>query len=676
MKIATKMVLAAVLPCLALLGFAADGIRKSFTQRDEAQSVLSITGLAAPIGSLIHELQKERGMSVTFVTARGQAFADALPAQRQDTDNKLAALERIQAVSSISHEGFADALGKATANLDALSGLRQQVSSLGFAAKDVAGGYTRIIDSLLGALDLLAEVSANGDVTRAAVAFTSVSHAKEDAGLERAHVARAFTAGANANDLALISGLQSRQAERLGVARQLGGSREREALKEFEASTANKAALPFRQTLRESFAAGDRKGGDPAAWFTASTARIDAMRTLEDAFVAALEAHSEQVKTAAGRSMIVATAAAGIMLALTIGLFVLIARNIIGALRTIAGEMRALAAGDLTVTISGANRSDEIGEMAGAVQVFKDNMLQVQQLRAEQSELERRAAADRKAAMQKLAGEFEQTVGEIVTTVSATSAELERAARSLTQTAEVTQNLAGGVSAASEQATANVQSVASATEEMSASVQEIGRQVQESTTIAHAAVRQAETTDSRINELSLAAGRIGEVIRLITAIAEQTNLLALNATIEAARAGEAGKGFAVVAQEVKALAAQTANATKEIAAQISSMQAATGDSVAAIKEIGGTIGHIAEIATTIAAAVEEQGAATAEIARNVQQAAHGTVQVTSHIAEVNQGAGKTGSASAQVLASAQQLAGESSRLESEVNRFLQTVRAA
>jgi methyl-accepting chemotaxis protein len=189
-------------------------------------------------------------------------------------------------------------------------------------------------------------------------------------------------------------------------------------------------------------------------------------------------------------------------------------------------------------------------------------------------------------------------------------------------------------------------------------------------------VTQAEKTDARVNELSTAASRIGDVVKLITAIAEQTNLLALNATIEAARAGEAGRGFAVVAQEVKALAAQTAKATGDISTQISGMQAATQDSVAAIKEISATITQISDIATTIAATVEEQGAATTEIARNVSEAAKGTAEVAEKITRVNQGASATGAASAQVLASARSLATESSSLKAEVEKFLNTVRAA
>jgi methyl-accepting chemotaxis protein len=179
-----------------------------------------------------------------------------------------------------------------------------------------------------------------------------------------------------------------------------------------------------------------------------------------------------------------------------------------------------------------------------------------------------------------------------------------------------------------------------------------------------------------VQGLVAAVERIGEVIELIRAIASQTNLLALNATIEAARAGEAGRGFAVVAQEVKALAAQTGRATGEIGTQIAGMQTATEDSVTAIREIDGTIGRISQIAATIAAAVEEQGAATQEIARNVEQAAKGTAEVANNIVNVNRGANETGSASAQVLASARWLATESNHLKVEVRKFLDTVRAA
>jgi methyl-accepting chemotaxis protein len=352
-------------------------------------------------------------------------------------------------------------------------------------------------------------------------------------------------------------------------------------------------------------------------------------------------------------------------------------RSVVRPLGGIVAGMHKLASGEFNLVLPGLDRRDEIGAMAQAVEAFKLKAVEKASHEAAAKEAEAQAAAAaRKAEMHRLADGFAAAVGGIVHSVSSASAELETAAGTLTRTAEVTQELSGTVAAASEQASANVQTVASATEEMTSSVNEISRQVQESSKIAAEAVQQAQATDARINELSKAAGRIGDVVKLITAIAEQTNLLALNATIEAARAGDAGRGFAVVAAEVKQLASQTAKATDEIGTQIAGMQAATQDSVAAIQEIGGTIGRISEIAATIAAAVEEQGAATQEIARNVGEAAKGTQQVASNITDVNRGAGETGSASARVLASAQSLSQESGHLRAEVDKFLMTVRAA
>ncbi|QWG21918.1 HAMP domain-containing protein [Bradyrhizobium sediminis] len=354
-----------------------------------------------------------------------------------------------------------------------------------------------------------------------------------------------------------------------------------------------------------------------------------------------------------------------------------IGRNISRPVVAMSKAMRELAVGNFEVQLPGLDRSDEVGQMARAVEEFKVQAIaKAERETAEREEKTRELAAARRAELHNLADRFETAVGNIIENVGSASSELENSAVILTKSSTATQELSTVVAAASEETSTNVQSVASATEEMASSVNEIGRQVTDSNRIANEAVEQAQRTDVRIAELSLAASRIGDVTQLITTIAEQTNLLALNATIEAARAGEAGRGFAVVAQEVKALASQTAKATSEISIQIAGMQAATQDSVVAIKEISGTIGRVSEIAAAIAAAIEEQGAATQEIARNVQQAAIGSTQVATSIADVNRGAGDTGSASAQVLASAQLLSDENKRLKAEVVKFLATVRAA
>ncbi|MCP4620934.1 MAG: methyl-accepting chemotaxis protein [Bradyrhizobium sp.] len=345
-------------------------------------------------------------------------------------------------------------------------------------------------------------------------------------------------------------------------------------------------------------------------------------------------------------------------------------------IRAVVELLQQLAAGKYDIDVKGTGRGDEVGDVARTALVFKENGLAKIRMEQEQKEAEARTAAQRRADMLQLADGFERAVGEIVETVASASTELEASATTLTSTADRSQQLATVVASASEEASTNVQSVASATEELSSSVNEISRQVQESARMATEAVQQARATNDRVGELSRAAARIGDVVELINTIAGQTNLLALNATIEAARAGEAGRGFAVVASEVKALAEQTAKATGEISQQISGIQGATQDSVHAIKEISGTIERLSEISSTIAAAVEEQGAATQEISRNVQQAAQGTHQVSSNITDVQRGATETGSASSQVLSSAQMLSGDSNRLKAEVSKFLSSVRAA
>jgi methyl-accepting chemotaxis protein len=356
---------------------------------------------------------------------------------------------------------------------------------------------------------------------------------------------------------------------------------------------------------------------------------------------------------------------------------ILFGRRVAKVITRMTAAMRELAAGHFDVVLPGLGRSDEIGEMAQAVEEFKIRAQEKAERELEaRLEQQRIASEQQKTELAELAQAFEGAVGNVIDTVSSASTELEVSARSLTDTAHFTQEFSAQVVAASKEASANVQLVAAATEQMMASSAEIGRQVEESTSIAVEAVRQTEATDRRMVKLATAADRIGNVVQLIAAIAQQTNLLALNATIEAARAGEVGAGFAVVAQEVKALAKQTASATEEIREQITGIQTATKESVNAITEISGIIARISQIASAVAAAIEEQRMATKDIAVNIQQASERTSQVSVSIGQVAGGASKTGAASSQVLSSAKSLSSDSNRLKLEVDNFLSTIRAA
>ena len=367
--------------------------------------------------------------------------------------------------------------------------------------------------------------------------------------------------------------------------------------------------------------------------------------------------------------------ASGIALVAGVGFFMWLVSSVIKPISLMTDAMAKLAEGDKTIEIPASDRTDEIGEMAQAVDVFKQNMIKADRLAEEQIK-EQEAKEARHALVDRLTGDFDGAVGDVLISVAADATEMEAAALSMATTADETSRQATAAASASEQASINVQTVSAAAEEMAASINEIAQQVSKSSDMAKAAVEEASRTNQTVQSLAEGSQKIGEVVDLISDIASQTNLLALNATIEAARAGDAGKGFAVVASEVKSLASQTAKATDEIASQIGAIQSATNDAVTAIKGIGEKIGEMEEVATQIASAIEEQGAATGEISRNSQEAATGTQEVASNVAGVNQAATETGSAASQVLGAAGELSKHAETLRAEVDKFLGEVRAA
>lgn len=349
-----------------------------------------------------------------------------------------------------------------------------------------------------------------------------------------------------------------------------------------------------------------------------------------------------------------------------------------GVVRPIQGltdVMGRLAKHELTVKIPDAEKGDEIGAMARAVEIFKQGLLDADRL-AEEQKADQIAKERRTELIARLVRDFDDQASSVLRAVGAAATELDSTAQSMAAIAEETSRQASAAAAASEQTTANVQTVAAAAEEMAASISEINSQINRSKTISDRAATEVRETDHTVAGLAEAAARIGAVVQLIQDIAGQTNLLALNATIEAARAGEAGKGFAVVASEVKALAQQTAKATEEIASQVSAVQQATEGSVSAIRSIGNTINSVSEIGASIAAAMEEQGASTGEISRNVSQAAMGTQEVSANVVQVTEAAGHTGAAAGQVLGAARELAQQTETLRGQVEKFLADIRAA
>jgi len=426
----------------------------------------------------------------------------------------------------------------------------------------------------------------------------------------------------------------------------------------------------------------------------------EAFGVLEDR----MEAVSDLIEGAVGETEkaganAASTAVMAILISLIAAIAVLVvfvwavSRQITVPLGGMTNAMKVLAGGDTSIDVPSIERRDEIGAIAHAVQVFKDNAIEKVRFETEEenarTERERLAAADhereaasvaerqaRSETISNLTSSFGDTVEEVLNMVDKQSSDMETSAQSMTEIAKQTLAESVTVTSAAESASASVQTVASAAEQLTASIGEISRQVTHSADISGQAVTAADKTNVTIQELATSAQSIGEVVELINDIANQTNLLALNATIEAARAGDAGKGFAVVASEVKNLASQTAQATEDISAQIGSIQGTTQEAVSAIEGISKTITEMNEIATTIAAAVEEQGAATGDISRNVQDAATGTQNVSSSIGTVKAGSEQTGEASGNLLTVSRELSERFQSLRSDVEEFLTDIKAA
>ena len=355
---------------------------------------------------------------------------------------------------------------------------------------------------------------------------------------------------------------------------------------------------------------------------------------------------------------------------------VIIGRSVTKPLNVITDLTGRLAAGDQAFEVPYTTRKDEIGGLAKALSVFKDNAGAMAKMHAEQAEMKQQADVEKRRAMMELAGRFEASVQAVVGEVIADAGSMREAAQSMSQSAGSASDRSKVVADACQEASENVQTVASAAEELSASIAEIGQRVTQAAQVADKAAGDGERTNQAVGGLAAAADKIGEVINLINNIASQTNLLALNATIEAARAGEAGKGFAVVASEVKLLASQTAKATEEIGAQITAIQGETKQVVENIQGICATILQVNEISSSIAAAVGEQGAATQEIAASVQRAASGTNSVSQNITSVTSATTQTGEVAHVVLQSSEKLAGKLQVLQREVSEFVSGLRAA
>ncbi len=679
LNIGKRIYIALAMPFLLAIFLGVSEMREDWARKSDATVLLTLGNLAPAISALVFELQNERGMAVTFLKSQGKQHADALPAQQRQTDERQG--EFREAMKTADLERFGGSLAKSSstafAAVAALMDHRGKINSKSTNMTRTFKVYTETINKLLAVVDQMALIGSNGDVSRAIIAYTAVLHMKEHAGQERAMGSAGFADGFFSPHV-IEAMLKQMEAQRIydSQLQIYAGPDQRAAYDKAMADPAVAEVQRMRKIAVDSVQTASTGGIKPADWFATITKKIDLISGIENRIGADLIATLQGIKESATRAQQVLMIFGSLTLLASCLLGYLIVRSITRPVGVMTAAMTDLAQGNYDVDVPALANRDEIGEMAQAVEVFKQNGKKMKEMEAEQRDQEKRAEQEKREAMKALADDFQSRVLGIVQAVSSSSTQMQSTSESMTHLAQDSSRKAALVASASEQATANVHAVASSADELSASVSEINRQVGQSTEIATRANGEAEHTNQTVQSLANSAQKIGEVVNLISDIAEQTNLLALNATIEAARAGEAGKGFAVVAAEVKNLANQTAQATEEIAAQINEMQSVTDDAVSAIAGIGGTIKEINGIAETIATAVGQQGSATREIAENTQQAASGTEEVSNTISEVTKSASETGSAAEEVLSAAGELSRQSEALQGEVENFLVQVRAA
>jgi methyl-accepting chemotaxis protein len=677
-KISHRLAIAIAIPTMLFMGFAGYNLYSAWHTRAETSAMRVRASGVAQASALIHELQRERGGSGVFLGSKGAQMRTELGEQRRRTDEaRQRASAALEGLSAAANGNFKNTIADAQGAIRLLDARRSEIDSMTIAVPVSFQYFTDTIAKLVAVTNETVKLSGHGETAAAVAALVSFVQGKEEAGQERALGAASLTAGKlDMAALVRLETLAATQKVHFTTFEMSASPEQREFFRRIHSGPVVDAVLKDRETLWSGGQTGDLKGLDAKTWFEATTARIDLLKTVEDRLSQDMTARTVIEDEAANSVLLTMGVLIAFALAASLVSVFLVTRSISRPLKNLVDVMARLSSGNTAIDVTGRNRRDEIGAMAGAVQVFKDNMIRARELEKEAETAAAKAEADRKRSMVEMADQFERAIGGIVSAVSNAAVELQSAAQALSSSSSETMHQSTIVAAASEQAAANVRTVAAAAEELSGSVREISRQVSTSADIARKAVAEAEQSNAQVSGLSAGAQKIGAIVDLINDIASKTNLLALNATIEAARAGEAGRGFAVVASEVKALAEQTSKATAEITGHISTVQTSTDQAAQAILGIGRTIDEINHIASTIAAAVEEQGSATEEIARNVDQAARGTTEVTRNITGVNRAAETSSGSAGQVLSAATELANQSEKLRAEMTNFLATVRAA
>ncbi len=669
--IRTRILFLLALP-LALLGAVGGYLyERERAMAAQAERIAEIVSLGPSLGALVHELQKERGMSAGFVGSDGARFGDRLPDQRAATDTALAGLRR--AVDERAADGaelpYLRKLKADLARFDLLPTLRREVDGLLVEVPELARRYTKLVRRLLDTTRAMTGVAEDPRLLRAILAHVHLLEAKELSGLERALGAVGF--GRGGFSPVLYNGFLEKavlQAEHLREARFWAQPGMRRLIDELSESPAFREVERLRETVTRGVGTGDLGSTTGEQWFAAVTRKIDAMKAVEDRSVrelavlaGTLAGHAEQQARRLGVAALVA-------LVFLLGAGTVVWRSITVPLARLVEKTRRLADGDTSVEIGETDRRDEIGTMARALAHFREVR--------ERADREERAKAERARRLEETMARFGERVGGVLAALAETTATLDQAATEMTETAKATHGNADAMAGSAERVSADMRTMAAAIHQLSTSVEEIARQAGHASAIAGGAVEDAGRARQVAGELAEVARRIEEVLGLISSITEQTHMLALNATIEAARAGEVGRGFAVVAGEVKNLAGATADATEKVRALVEQIGGATSQVVGAVERVHDVLSEIDGVAATIAGATEEQSAAVREMSDKAESAASDTARASEAIGGVRDAAGLNDRASERVRAAVTVVARQTEELRNCVESFLSDIRAA